>query len=69
VNRSFITGAQSPCGVAVDATHIYWANSTGFVRVNGSVVSTIGRAKLDGTAVDQSFIRTGAGIPQGVAVS
>ena len=58
VNQSFITGAGSPAGVAVDGQHVYWANSG-----NG----TIGRANLDGTGVDQSFI-TGASPPAGVAV-
>ena len=45
-------------GVAVDGQHIYWANSGG---------DTIGRANLDGTGVNQSFI-TGARYPHGVAV-
>src|SRR5439155_1244390 len=52
-NQSFITGATSPFGVAVDAGHVYWTNfNTG----------TIGRADLDGTGVNQSFI-TGASGP------
>ena len=38
-NQSFITGASSPVGVAVDDAHIYW--------VNGGT-DTIGRADLDG---------------------
>ncbi|MBI3660071.1 hypothetical protein HY230_06330 [Candidatus Acetothermia bacterium] len=38
--------------------HIYWANRN---------TGTIGRANLDGTGVNQSFI-TGASIPFGVAV-
>jgi hypothetical protein len=68
VNRSFIPVSQlisSPalpatgaCGVAVDGTHIYWANGD---------FGTIGRANLDGTAVNQSFI-AGAADPCGVAV-
>lgn len=45
-------------GVAVDAGHIYWANPA---------TGTIGRASLDGTAPDNSFI-TGAANPCGVAV-
>ena len=56
---SFITGANSPIGVAVDGQYIYWAD-TG----NG----TIGRANLDGSNPDQSFITTGATDPSGVAV-
>src|ERR687883_121650 len=57
-NQSFITGANAPDGVAVDAAHVYWAN------VN---TGTIGRATLDGTGVNQNFI-TGANAPAGVAV-
>jgi hypothetical protein len=45
-NPSFITGAHTPLGIAVDGTHIYWANST----------NTIGRSNLDGTGANQSFI-------------
>jgi hypothetical protein len=44
--------------VAVDAAHVYWANGN---------TDTIGRANLDGTGVDQSFI-TGAQYPAGLAV-
>ena len=43
--------------MAVDGQHIYWTNDNG---------TTIGRANLDGTGVDQSFI-TGTD-PIGVAV-
>ena len=56
-NQSFITGASSPGGVAVDAAHVYWAN-TG--------TSTIARANLDGSGANLSFI-TALG-PGGVAV-
>jgi hypothetical protein len=56
-NGGFI-GAMQAAGVAVDATHVYWAdNGTG----------TIGRANLDGSSPDQNFI-TGASAPSGVAV-
>ena len=44
---------QHPSGVAVDGGHVYWAN-------NGT--DTIGRANLDGTGANQSFI-TGASSP------
>ena len=54
-NPNFITGATNPDGLAVDGSHIYWANS-------GS--GTIGRANLDGTGVNQGFI-TGAASPTG----
>jgi len=57
-NLSFITGASSPFGVAVDAAHVYWVN-TG--------TNTIARSNLDGSGANQSFI-TGANSPFGVAV-
>jgi hypothetical protein len=43
--------------LAVDGSHLYWASSDG----------TIGRANLDGTGVNNTFI-TGASRPCGVAV-
>jgi virginiamycin B lyase len=58
VEESFIAGGDNVCGVAVNATHIYWANVSG---------TGIGRANLDGTGVDQSLID--ATDPCGVAVS
>jgi hypothetical protein len=58
-NKTFITGAHNPCGVAVNKTNIYWA---------GDVGSAIGRANLDGTGVNQNFISTGTGVC-GVAVT
>jgi virginiamycin B lyase len=57
VEQSFITGASPPSGgetvngpygVAVDGAHIYWTNYTH----SGS----LGRANLDGTSVDPTFI-------------
>ncbi len=59
VDLSFITGAQNPCGVAVDSAYIYWA---------GDVGSSMGRANLDGSGVNQDFISTGRGVC-GVAVT
>lgn len=58
---SLITDAQIPRGVALDATYIYWVNA-------GSL--TIGRAKLDGSAVNEQFIPTSSSSfgPFGIAV-
>ncbi len=47
-----------PSGVAVDAHFVYWANLG---------TNTIGRANLDGSSPNPSFI-TGASNPSGVAV-
>jgi hypothetical protein len=58
VNQSFISGASSSVGVAVDSQHVYWANSFG----------TIGRTSLDGSGANGSFI-TGLASPYGVAVN
>jgi hypothetical protein len=60
VEQSFIplpAGSQ-PCGVVVDGDHIFWADG----------VSKIGRAKIDGTDVDPSFI-TGADFPCGPSIN
>src|ERR1022692_3048582 len=51
-------GSSSSSGAHVSA-YVYWANSNN---------STIGRANLNGTGVNQRFI-TGANVPDGVAVS
>jgi hypothetical protein len=58
VAQSFIGGANGPEELAVDGTHIYWANY---------YAGTIGRAAIDGTGVNQAFI-TGASYPFGVAI-
>ncbi len=60
-NLTFISNAQSPCGIDADAAHLYWANN-----FNGTGTNTIGRSNIDGSAVDQSFIE-GARSPCGVA--
>jgi hypothetical protein len=58
LNESLIPSLSFPCGVAVDATHIYWASSI-----------AIGRADLDGNpaSVNPNFIPVGTP-PCGVAV-
>jgi virginiamycin B lyase len=56
-NQSFVP-AGLPYAVAVDSSHIYWADTN---------TGTIGRANLDGSNPDQNFITT-ANYPSGVAV-
>jgi len=65
INESFVTGADSPAGVAVSGPYVYWAN---FGGPHGTRGSTIGRAKLDGTGANQHFI-TGAKSPGGITVA
>jgi virginiamycin B lyase len=72
VNQSFITGAVAPVAVAVDSGHVYWADqgtcaTTICPDPPPPGDGTIGRANLDGTGVNLSFI-TGATRPDGVAV-
>ncbi|MDX6581039.1 MAG: hypothetical protein QOI10_223 [Solirubrobacterales bacterium] len=49
VNPAFIVPPNGAGDVAVDDHHVYWTNSTG-----------LGRANLDGTGVDASFVATQA---------
>jgi virginiamycin B lyase len=56
---SFIGDAKTPCGITAYGSQIYWANSE---------TNSIARANSDGTAVNQSFIATGADQPCSVAV-
>jgi hypothetical protein len=56
---TFITGANNAQGVAVDGAHVYWTN-------NGS--NSIGRASLDGSGVNQSFIPATAGVSQPIGI-
>jgi streptogramin lyase len=56
---SFIGDAQTPCGITVFGSQLYWANAE---------TATIARANTDGTAVNQSFLATGANEPCDVAV-
>jgi hypothetical protein len=69
INESFITAYDgqrgNPLGLAVDANYIYWSNcdfSQGCVHGD-----TIGRANLDGSGVNMSFI-SGATHTYGLAV-
>ncbi len=45
-----VTGAKAPGGIAVDGQYVYWANYT---------TGAIGRARLDGSEVNERFIDTG----------
>jgi len=63
VNQSLIPGCNFPYGITTDSQHIYWCNSGD----TGPAANTIGRANLDGTDVNQSFI-SGAVSAHGVAV-
>ena len=45
MNLTFISGCQQPRGVAVDRSHIYWANDG----------NSIGQADLDGQNVNQQL--------------
>jgi len=48
VTRNFITGADHPEGVAVSGGYIYW--------VNHDLYGSIGRARLNGSDVNQNFV-------------
>lgn len=48
VTRNFITGADQPEGVAVYGGYIYW--------INHDIAASIGRANLNGTGVNESFV-------------
>jgi virginiamycin B lyase len=63
INTDFITGANAPCGIAVDQAHVCWAN---YGMSNGA--SSIGRAELDGGNPSQSFIPLTASAVCGIAV-
>ena len=58
LDEAFLSGLTDPCGVAVDAGHVYWASPGGLA---------IGRAALNGGGADPTFI-VGAARPCGVAV-
>lgn len=60
-NPKFITGIRPVTGLAVDATHIYWAESDGNA---GTATDSIGRANIDGTGVNGSFIPNATDGPQ-----
>jgi hypothetical protein len=72
VDPSFIADAgTNPGGVAVDAGHVYWTNPPASAFDPHAVPTepgSIGRANLDGSDVDPSFIADAGTNPGGVAV-
>jgi hypothetical protein len=60
--QPLVPGATG-CGVAVDSKHIYWV-----IPSDTHQPGSIGRANLDGTNVDQSYVRFSVGNPCGIAV-
>ena len=59
-NNNFITGLNSPVGVAVDSKFIYWTDRG---------ANQIGRANLDGTGVKRDFITADVSNPAGIAIA
>jgi hypothetical protein len=65
IDPDFICGASNPQGIAVNATHIYWANAA-----KDSNRSAIGRADIDGGEVEEEFFFVDSSrTPYGVALS
>jgi hypothetical protein len=58
-NQSFVTGAKSPYGIALDSSYLYWGNSD---------TTSIGRSGLDGSSPNQSFV-TNAGDVRSIAAN
>ena len=59
--RPIVTGQTAPAGVAIDSSHIYWADAG-----IGTGTGTIMAANLDGTGV--TTLVSGQNVPAGVAV-
>jgi hypothetical protein len=67
IEPEFIAGASNPKGIAVNASHIYWANS-----LKTELVSErdIARAEIGGGKVEQHFFELlDTALPYGVALS
>ncbi|HXS32385.1 MAG TPA: hypothetical protein VN758_01260 [Solirubrobacterales bacterium] len=62
----FIPGATNPQGIDTEGEFLYWSNSG-----NENATRTIGRAKLNGSEVEETFIEVGESAfntPQAIAV-
>ncbi|HEY7621978.1 MAG TPA: hypothetical protein VH834_19565 [Solirubrobacteraceae bacterium] len=69
VDADFIALRSAACGVAVDGAHVYWGNGGGSPTTI-TFPAAIGRASLDGSAANDTFLPTGPGNgPCAVAVS
>src|SRR6185436_412323 len=56
VEHSFVSGTgRSPCGVALDRKHIYWAEQQGGKVGSPNQGGAIGRANRDGSGVNTTF--------------
>jgi hypothetical protein len=64
VRKEFITGTGWVTGLAADASSLYWSNR----YEDGSMRATIGRASLEGTGVEQSWVTSNRIDVSGVAV-
>jgi len=58
IDEAFVSGLARPCGVAVDGSHVYWADTAAMA---------VGRANLDGSGVERNFI-SGVSSPCGVGI-
>ena len=68
-SESAVSNSYGPWGLDVDGAHIYWTNGDGGYIHGLTTKYRIGRADLDGSATNLSFIAdAGANRPQGVAV-
>ncbi|HEU4707522.1 MAG TPA: hypothetical protein VFS64_10060 [Solirubrobacterales bacterium] len=65
IEPAFIEGASDPQGIAVNESHIYWANSS---QGTNNDRWSIGRATLEDTEVDQGYVEANLP-PYGLALS
>jgi virginiamycin B lyase len=59
VNQSLFSASPEPFGIAADSTHVYWSDEG---------TNELGRAKLDGSAVEPALIPAAGEVPEGLAV-
>jgi len=62
-NAGLVTGVAEPCGLAVDSGHLYWAD------IATGTPAYIGRAGLDGSGKQLTYVTIPVGFPCGVAVN